>query len=152
MNDHSSSWESYALLQEKLMRSSRIDSHTWGREAGLNSLLEAKLNGTSCTSEDLKRAEDTAGRRERSRAVTRKKHQVELEVPPDIDAVRILTARSLLKQIEQSVTLAQWAFLRAIGEGFSCSEIGSLEKRPVGSIRVTLHRLRMQLSDFRTAA
>jgi len=38
MNDQTDPWDSYARLQATLMRNSRIDSHSWGIEAALNSI------------------------------------------------------------------------------------------------------------------
>lgn len=57
----------------------------------------------------------------------------------------MLDARRALKQIEASVNVVQWAFLQAIGEGFTCAEIGLAEGQPTGSVRVKLSRLRKQL-------
>jgi hypothetical protein len=152
MKDQAYPWDSYAQLQAALMSNPLIDSHSWGIEAALNSILQSGPNSVSSTPEGIARNCGTAARRERARSVIRKRHYAELSADHTVDPVAMLDAQRSLRQIEKSVSAGQWAFIQAIGEGATCADMSLAEERTIGSIRVRLCRLRKQLGNLLDAA
>jgi hypothetical protein len=129
-------WSAYLRLQSQLDHNICIDDRNWGLEAGLNRILAAPVSTVS--DDDVTRAVSSEARRERNRAVLRRKYLVQCEETRD--PRKMLEARSNLRAIRSLVSSSDWAVLLALGEGSEYRELGAS-----GPLRVRVLRLRRDL-------
>lgn len=132
-------WSTYARLQEKLVRRSSIDDHTWGLEAGLNRLLAQEPPAA----EDVDRAVRSEGRKERYRTVLRRIHLTVQESAGNQES--LFEARQRLRRAAAQVTAEEWVLLRAVGEGYEYKELATTARVAAGTLRARVLRLRRVL-------
>jgi DNA-directed RNA polymerase specialized sigma24 family protein len=134
-------WGAYARLQGELAHRTRVDSRSWGLEAGLNH----PLTQFSPDADDIERAVQSASRKERHRSTL-------LRIYPTTvagfgaDVVATVDARRRLRRIRARVTPDEWVLLRAVGEGLEYREIADRLKVNPGALRARVLRLRRVLA------
>lgn len=134
-------WDAYACLQGELAQRTRVDSRSWGLEAGLNHAL------TECVRDagGIERAVQSASRKERHRAELLRKYATTLGGPgADVEAT--VDARRRLRRIRGTVTVEEWVLLRAVGEGFKYTDIADRLKVKPGALRARVLRLRRAIT------
>jgi len=131
-------WNAYLRLQTQLKDNTCIDDRNWGLEAGLNSITNTAGATSPVSDEGINRAIASEARRERHRALLRRKHLFRSEEA--CDPRQMLEARSNLRAIQSLLRARDWDLLVALGEGHEYQELGS-----AGPLRVRVLRLRHDL-------
>jgi hypothetical protein len=134
-------WRTYARTQSDLARRTVVDDFAWGLEAGLDHLLD-----DACTEETaVARAIDTAARRDRHRARTRRIRA--LSGAASTSELGRLSARQELSVVRASTTIHDWDLLVARANGLSYVELAAAYDSSPGALRIRVLRLRRALAD-----
>lgn len=140
MADIPHEWREYARKQIELSLNCRVDGWSWGIEAGLDRILDAKARDELLTTEDVDRAMNAARNREKHRGKLRLTYLDANQTTRHPE--HALEARDELRQIQSCVSRSDWNLLSAIGVGRGYGEIAVLRKMTPGSLRVRVVRLR----------
>ena len=128
-------WGAYLRHQEELAHRRDVDDRVWGLEAAMNRLLDGAL-----APEEVDRAVDSGGRKERyRRALRSKRWEGQLAIPTMEDA---LDAGQVLEDLGTQMCDADWCLLVEVGEGYRYCEIATSRGVTTGAIRTRVCRLR----------
>ena len=144
-------WGEYARLQSKLNLLNRVDSYAFGIEAAMAREIEAVQTAQQHSGREVRRAAETAARRERQRAALRTAYRSEIAAAPT-SLIRALEARDALREIQSSINKQDWVMLLGVAQGHSADEISRQLKLTPTNVRVRVSRIRNQLLDAHRAA
>jgi hypothetical protein len=145
MEDLPEPWRSYLRLQTELARGERVESRSWGLEAGLNRLLR------DFAVDNVDRGVESEARKERNRAALRNMHLLAPEPSFDRTPDAALDAQRTIRVIRQRVAPDVWKLLRSVGEGYDFAELGRIFHVPAGTLRTRICRFREAFADLKPA-
>ena len=150
MKDVPQRWQAYLCLQNKLANNHRIDSRSWGCEAGLNALLES----SDSPNQALDCIVASAARKHRYQVARLKREYEQTQdaawqnfqtagmVGPDF---RALEAAQTLDRLESHVEPRDWRALVAVAMGNDYTDIAQEQGVSAGALRVRISRLRLRV-------
>lgn len=146
MDDLPEAWGDYLRLQIALERSERLDTSSWGLEAGLTRLLSNR------PVENVDRTVQSAARKERNRATLLSAYVRASDLSVDPIGEAAIDARRSLHVIRQAVSSELWKLVWAVGEGHEFEELAETFGTRSGTLRTRLCRFRLAFAELRPAA
>jgi hypothetical protein len=130
-------WGAYLRCQEQLARHLNADDYAWGLESTMNRLLAGALGP-----EAVDRAVDNGGRKERHRAVLRRRRVIVEARPEPANLGDKIDAQRQVAELENLMCNSDWCILRELGEGYCYCEIAACRGMTEGAVRTRVCRLR----------